>query len=114
MRARITWKRYEDGGRKTPPTGVGTPPYTTVVRFCDSNETWPPANAWSLVIEKIASQSTEYEWIADVHYLANKAPHDELRPLREFELYEGKKCVATGILLDDAVCQLAGSDPRAN
>jgi hypothetical protein len=99
MHARITWKQHEDGGRTTPPAGVGTPPYSTVVRFC--SEPWPPAILWTLVIEKIESQSTDYEWIAKVHYLVDEAPHDELRPLREFELYEGNKCVATGILLED-------------
>jgi hypothetical protein len=101
MHARIIWKRHDDGGRKAPPAGVGAPPYSTVVRFCDTREPWPPANAWSLVIEKIESQSTECEWIANVHYLVNEAPHDELRARRAFELYEGNKCVATGVLLED-------------
>ena len=101
MHARITWKRHEDGGRKAPPAGVGTPPYSTVIRFCDSGEPWPPPNAWSLVIEKIDSQSDEYEWIANVRYLVDEAPHCELRPLREFELYEGNKCVATGVIIEN-------------
>ena len=98
MLANITWKRQEEGGRIKPPTGTGKPQYSTVVRFCDSDEPWPPANAWSLVVEKIGTQSSEYEWSANVRYLADEAPHDELRSLREFELYEGNKCVATGIL----------------
>lgn len=100
MRARIHWKTKADGGRSKPPAGVGSPFYATVVRFTDSNEPWPPENAWSLVIEKIESESDEYDWVADVRYLVNEAPHDELRPNREFELYEGAKLVAYGVLVE--------------
>ena len=101
MHAKITWKREENGGRTKPPAGIGTPPYATVVRFCDSDEPWPPANAWSLVVEKIEDTSNEYEWLAEVRYLVDDAPHEELRFNREFELYEGGKCVAIGTILSD-------------
>ena len=101
MRARITWKRQQEGGRTKPPAGIGTPPYATVVRVRDSDEPWPPANAWSLVVDKIESESGDHEWIANVRFLVDGAPHYELRPLREFELYEGRKCVATGVLLPE-------------
>lgn len=100
MQARIRWKTKESGGRSKPPTGVGSPPYATVVRFRDTEEPWPPANAWSLVVEKIQTQSDEYEWIANIRFLVDEAPHDELCPNREFELYEGAKCVATGVILE--------------
>ncbi len=99
MQARIHWKTKEEGGRIRPPTGVGVPPYSTVVRFSDSGEPWPPQNAWSLIVEKIESRSGEYDWVANVRYLVGDAPHDDLRANREFELYEGGKCVATGIVL---------------
>jgi len=99
MRARIQWKRAEEGGRVKPPAGVGSPPYATVARFLDSDEAWPPENAWSLVIERIEEASAEYEWLAEVRYLVADAPHEELRPEREFELYEGGKCVAIGRIL---------------
>jgi hypothetical protein len=99
MLAKITWKRFEEGGRRRPPEGVGSPPYTTTVRFPDCNEPWPPANAWSLVIEKCLRDSSEYEWLADVRYLAHEAPHGEIRANHHFELYEGAKCVATGVIL---------------
>ena len=99
MEARIRWKTKEEGGRARPPAGAGSPPYATVVRFKDSDEPWPPPNAWSLVIEKVESQSDEYNWNANVRYLVDDAPHDELRVDREFELYEGGKCVATGVLV---------------
>jgi len=53
-----------------------------------------------LVVEKIQTQSDEYEWIANIRFLVDEAPHDELCPNREFELYEGAKCVATGVILE--------------
>ena len=101
MRARITWRRPEEGGRKVPPAGVGSPPYFTVVRFVDSDDSQPPENAWSLVIEKVESQSTEHEWLAEIRYLVEDAPRDEIRPNRQFELYEGAKRVATGVVVDE-------------
>lgn len=104
MRARISWKRREEGGRRIPPNDAGTAgtrPYAAVIEFPDSSGPWPPSCSWSLVVDKIESESSDYEWIADVYYLVDEAPHDELRPLREFELYEGKRCVATGILLGE-------------
>lgn len=100
MRAMITWKRTEEGGRRSLPAGVGSPPYATVVRFCDEGEPWPPANAWSLIVEKRDEIGSEYEWLAEVRFLVDEAPHAELQSGRTFELYEGAKCVATGRLLD--------------
>lgn len=98
LQARIIWKTKEEGGRSRPPAGVGKPPYATLVRFIDSGGPWPPPNAWSLVVEKIESQSDEYHWVANVRFLVDDAPMGELRANREFELYEGGKCVATGVL----------------
>ncbi len=100
MRAQVLWKSKAEGGRSKPPAGVGSPPYATVVRFIDTIEPWPPENAWSLVIEKINSESDEFNWMANIRYLVDEAPHKELRPNREFELYEGGKVVATGIILE--------------
>ena len=75
------------------------PPYATVIRFRDIGESWPAMNAWSIIVEKVESQSSEYDWLANIRYLVQDAPHNELYPNREFELYEGSKCVATGVLL---------------
>lgn len=96
--ARIKWLTKEKGGRSKPPLGRGVPEYATEVRFID--EPWPPLGAsWSLVIEKRDSVSSEYDWIADVRYLMEKAPHESLCVGRHFELYEGNKRVATGEIL---------------
>ena len=100
MRAVIDWIPKDQGGRSRPPSGVGTPPYSTIVRFRDTQEPWPTPVVWSLVVEKDEAQSEPCRWVADVHYLVDDAPHESLRPWREFDLFEGNKCVAHGKFLD--------------
>ncbi|HWE40591.1 MAG TPA: hypothetical protein VG406_28850 [Isosphaeraceae bacterium] len=39
-------------------------------------------------------------WFAEVYFLFDDAPHELLRPGNEFELYEGKTCVARGVIRD--------------
>lgn len=99
MRAIVIWTRPEDGGRKSTPTGYGPRPHTTDVLFCDGENPWPPATAWSLVVEKAADCENTHQWFADVRFLVEAAPHAELRPGRTFELYERAKYVAAGRLL---------------
>ena len=99
MRAKIHWKTKQEGGRYNPPTGMGQPPYATIVRFKDSTESRPAPIEWSLVVEKVLDLSNEYDWVANVHFLVNEAPVEELRVGREFELFEGWKCVAVGVLI---------------
>lgn len=98
MRAKIHWKTKEEGGRSALPLGTGSPPYATIVRFTNSNESWPPENAWSLVVEKI-DEPEPFVWLADVRFLMPKAPHECLKQGRTFELYEGSKCVASGQMI---------------
>jgi len=101
VQARIHWKTWEEGGRRHPPAGIGQPSYATIVRFKDAAEPWPPPVAWSLVVEKIEATSHPYDWVANVHFLMDEAPVSELRLHREFELYEGSRCVATGVLVEE-------------
>ena len=101
IRAVADWIPKDQGGRSWPPAGVGTPHYATVVRFTDTEESSPPPVSWSLVVEKDEMLSESFHWIADVHFLVDEAPHESLRPGREFDLYEGSKCVAHGRILDD-------------
>ena len=93
-RAVVEWVAERDGGRKRPPTGVGSPPYAAVVRFPEADEPWPPAAAWSLALEKVETPDGPLRWLADVHFLADAAPHEALRPGRAFDLYEGGRRVA--------------------
>jgi hypothetical protein len=98
MKAVIEWIPKDQGGRTKPPLGVARPAYSTVVRFVD--EPWPPVDeSWSLVIVKDEPLSTEFRWIADVHFLVDAAPHHALHEGRAFELFEGNKCVARGQIL---------------
>ena len=98
-RVSIEWIPESQGGRAKPPLGAGEPPYSTVVHF--PGEPWPhPDGSWSLVIRKNVPLSGEYQWVADVHYLVDDAPHESLRVGREFELYEGNKCVARGRIIE--------------
>jgi len=99
MRARVVWRSKEEGGRATPPLGEGAPPYATIVRFLDINEPWPQDVVWTLVVEKIESSTDGREWLANVRFLVPHAPAEALRADRAFELYEGAKCVAAGVLL---------------
>ena len=100
MKAEIDWRSSTEGGRKAPPSGDGPPHYATIIRFADTDEPWPPAVAWTLVVEKLnVDNSNPLRWIADVRFRVDEAPHDELYPGRVFSLYEGKKCVATGKVL---------------
>lgn len=95
MRAVVDWLRSDEGGRQQPPTGESATPYSAVVRF--AGEPWPSSAAWSLVVEKIQSNGP-YCWVADVHFLVADAPQEMLAEGRAFELYEGKKRVASGMI----------------
>ena len=100
-KALVEWIPKDQGGRTKPPLGVGVPPYTTEVRFVD--DPWPPVDAsWSLVVVKYEPLSTEFKWTADVHFLVEEAPHESLREGRDFELYEGSKCVARGRIIGNS------------
>lgn len=93
MQARVQWLRDVEGGRQKPPSGEGKTAYSALVRF--SQEPWPTSLAWSLTVEKIQATSP-FTWIARIHFLAPDAPEESLSEGMEFELYEGKKRVATG------------------
>ncbi len=97
MEATVSWKAKENGGRSAPPLGEGVPPYATMVRFLEPDDPWPPESVWSLVVEKKLAFD-DYNWLADVRFLAEAAPKECLVPGRKFELYEGPKCVATGLV----------------
>ncbi len=98
VRAHISWKTQDEGGRKTLPLGEGEPPYAAVIRFKGDNGPWPPEIAWNLIVRK-AEDLGSNEWIANVEYKVDHAPHEDLVMGREFELYEGHKCVAEGVLM---------------
>lgn len=97
MEATIEWKTKEEGGRLKPPHGEGVPPYATIVRFMEPNDPWPPESAWSLVVEKKA-ELDPHHWVANIRFLVENAPKERLKPGQRFELYEGNRCVASGVI----------------
>lgn len=100
--AEIRWVPAGDGGRERLPSGSGEPPYVPIVRLLDPDEIWPAPVIWSLAVRKLEEAEDSDEWLAEIAYLMPEAPHEELTIGRRFELYEGARCVATGVVLGTA------------
>ena len=98
LMAKIQWLKAEQGGRKTLPSGDKYAPIIRITKPTLKPKPWLDTNgAWSLFVENKSAVS-DFETIAEVRYLSEKAP-DNLNKGVEFELYEGSKLVATGIIL---------------
>ena len=93
FKARVFWVSREQGGRQSLPTGDIYGPKIKVISPTMIDNT----SAWSLIVQNKEIIS-ELETIAEVWYLSDKAP-DNLFKGVEFELFEGKKLVAKGIIL---------------
>jgi hypothetical protein len=94
----ISWVPFEKGGRRSLPAG---PTYSTLVRF-DEDATWP-TQTWSLVVEFIRSYADGQYVYARVSFLSPDAPVELLHEASRFQLYEGRRLVATGVIrADDA------------
>ncbi|MDR1891519.1 MAG: hypothetical protein LBQ48_00680 [Oscillospiraceae bacterium] len=91
-KAKIKWLAEEQGGRKTLPHGDKYGPIISIGKPLSLSE-----ENWSLIVKNKETLG-EYETIAEVSYLSKKAP-DNLRKNVEFELYEGRKLVAKGVVL---------------
>lgn len=94
FKAKILWLSKEQGGRQTGlPCGDKYGPVVTI--------NGAPLNSseacWSLIVEN-TEKISEFETIAEVHYLSDKAP-DNLKKDTKIDLYEGAKLVAKGIIL---------------
>jgi hypothetical protein len=95
-KARIRWLKPEEGGRPSPPPG---PDYSTVARFEVRADRWPH-EAWSIVLNIYAPPDAEGLMVADIRMLAGEdAPKELLSPGSRFELFEGRKQVASGEVL---------------
>jgi hypothetical protein len=99
-KAILDWIPKDLGGRSKPPEGTGEPPYATVVHFPATGQPVPPVNGWTLVVRKVEVLESPFKWLVEVNYLFDDAPHHLLWENKEFELYEGKKCVARGRITD--------------
>jgi hypothetical protein len=89
----LSWVPPGKGGRKVFPPG---PTYSSVVRF-DEDKDWP-TKPWSLCVEFIRSYASGKYVYARVKFLLPDAPHELLHEGSRFQLYEGRKLVATGLI----------------
>jgi hypothetical protein len=96
--AEIRWIPADEGGRVRPPE-VGGPSYAPTVRLLDSDEPEVDETMWSLVVRKLEEGEDECEWLAEIAFALDSAPHEALTTGRRFELYEGARCVAVGRVL---------------
>jgi len=98
MNAKIKWLTKEQGGRQTLPQGDKYAPIIRIANPILKSSPWlDKDDAWSLFVENKKSIS-DYETIAEIRYLSDKAP-DNLKKDVKFELYEGNKLVASGVVL---------------
>ncbi|HWE02758.1 MAG TPA: hypothetical protein VG326_10140 [Tepidisphaeraceae bacterium] len=96
--AMISWISAEAGGRAQLPTG---PTYSTVARF-EEDERWPES-AWSLVVDFQKRFKDPRLVLATVRFLNQSAPGILLHAGSRFELFEGRRRVAKGIVLPGAI-----------
>jgi hypothetical protein len=94
QRAMISWVSAADGGRKQPPAG---PTYSTVCHF-EEDENWHEVS-WSLVLDFEKRFKDPRLLLARVRFLSDDAPHRLLHNGSRFELFEGPKRVAKGIII---------------
>ena len=97
-RAILSWVAAADGGRQAPPVAL----YSTAARFEDDIENWP-REAWSVVVRPLRMFPGDRYQLAEVSFLADVAPANLLRRGSRFELLEGTRRVAKGVILGAAV-----------
>lgn len=95
VKAHITWTAYENGGRKNPPL-AGTR-YCPIVIF--NNVKGNIGEFWSadFVCTEV---DKNYSSIVEFTFLSEDAPMDYLVKGNEFELFEGNKKVASGVIIE--------------
>ncbi len=94
--AEIKWLSPIEGGRKQPPRG---PTYTTVARFEEQGDQWTK-EAWSLVAEFLDEPDRFNCQRATVRFLVEEAPWEWLTQSSRFDLMEGDRVVARGVILE--------------
>jgi len=92
MNALIIWIPFEEGGRRNP---IGyEAKYCPIIRFPGIKT----EGVWSAEI--FVQQTNGNESAVNISYLVLEAPFELLVTGARFELFEGSKKVATGIILD--------------
>jgi len=99
VRAIIRWVPASRGGRSKPP--MDSTGYCTPVRF--ESDPQESRGAWSLrILEAIELKGNEVI-DAKVKFLVEDAPHELLQEGERFELMEGKKVVAKGVVMPSSL-----------
>ena len=95
FKAKIKWISKANGGRISGiPFGNKYAPIIVV-----KNSAFDTNNSWSIFVET-EEVCSDLETISKLTYLSDNAPKN-LFLNTEFELYEGAKLVATGIIIED-------------
>lgn len=94
----ISWIPRSRGGRQSPPPG---PVYIAPARFEDDLK-WPH-EAWSLVVEFQRTMHDGRYVFARIHFLVPEAPAELLQEGGRFELMEGHRRVAKGVIVPSDV-----------
>lgn len=81
-----------------PPTG---PVYSTLARF-EEDEKWPH-EAWSVAVSFIRPLGGDRYLHAEISFLNDDSPTHLLQQGSRFELFEGQKRVAKGVVLPPSV-----------
>jgi hypothetical protein len=92
--AKLRWLRPEEGGRQEPPPG---PSYSTVTRFDQQHDSWRK-EAWSMVVEWVEKPDASMSHSVNVRFLVSAAPEKLLTTGSRFELLEGERVVAIGVI----------------
>lgn len=90
----ISWLAPKKGGWPSVPVGR----VRLDVRF-ESQKDWP-AVGWTFVIEPTRSFENGRLQIAKVDFLVDAAPHDLLIAGARFELLDGRRVIANGMIVD--------------
>jgi hypothetical protein len=96
--AQIRWLRADEGGRLQPPP---SPRYSTVARFEEQTEEQWKKEAWSLLVEFTGPADESGQQVVAVRFLSENGPTKWLQRTSRFDLYEGEKKVAEGIVLGE-------------
>ena len=91
----LFWLRRNEGGRVQPPHGKK---YSTVIRFC-SRGSDGDSSAWSVVLELGSLNQPCLTMFAEMSFLAKQAPSDALQDGFPFEITEGDRVVAKGVVV---------------
>jgi len=98
VQAIISWVPPEAGGRHSLHAG---PRYVTVCRF-EEDPSWEHGT-WSLVLDWVKTFRGGKLLLANIAFLVAEAPSNLLHAGNRFELLEGGKRVAKGIVLPASV-----------